>query len=136
MTKLTKLELRKSRLKILAEIDRLDKLRCSFCHVDAVATKIEKSSCTCESAVKVKKLGIQLNKLVSPRKTLESKVIAVPDVSNIKLEDFTVELYEKMKLAKLRDYDIRKLLGTGGTRFVKWKDENGLSKKSKGVGKC
>ena len=131
-----KQQLRKARLVILAEIDRLDKLRCGLCIPENGFSESEKSHCGCDSAVKVRALGIQLNELVSPRKTPETKVIVVPDVSNVTLEDFTVELYEKMKLARLRDRDIRELLGVGGTRFVKWKDKNGMSKKSKGVGKC
>lgn len=130
MAKLTKLEMRKSRLKILAEIDRLDKLRCSFCHLDSGYTPVKKSRCKCDSAIKVHALGIKLNKLVSPRKTVELEVIAIPDLTGVTTENLTVEMYEQLKRARLRDIDIWRLLGIGGTRFRRWKDANGVSNKS------
>lgn len=124
-----KRELRKARLVILAEIDRLDKLRCKFCHLDSGYSPVEKSRCKCDSAVRVRKLGIQLNKLTRERKPDESipKIDTMPE----SFEGLTIELYKKMKAAKMTDRDVVKRFRVGSRRLVEWKKVNGLSKKAK-----
>jgi len=54
----------------------------------------------------------------------------IPDLTGITTDNLTVEMYEQLKRARLRDIDIWKLLGVGGNRFGRWKDAHGVSNKS------
>lgn len=123
--------LRKSRLEVLAEIDRLEKLRCDFCHLDAGFSPVEKSRCGCDAAVAIRKLGIRLNKLLSPRRDEDCEVLPPLNMDGLTIETITPELYKAMKLRKMTDTQIFKHLRIGGVRFNKWKKENGVGKKTK-----
>ena len=129
MTKLTKLEMRRKRLEILSEIDRLEKDRCDFCIDEALSKNNNKSNCDCPASVEVLKLGNQLLKLVSSRKTTDLEDIKAPNMQHVTIKDLTVDLYKKMKLAKMRDVDIYRKAKVGSDTFYRWKTENGLTKK-------
>lgn len=125
MTKLTKHDLRRKRLEILYEIDRLEKERCNFCADDALSHNTNKSSCDCHASVEVRKLGNQLLKLVSKRKDAVVKVI--PNFAGLTIDNLTAEKYKEFKAQSVSDVLIMKNLNIGTHRFYKWKREVGLN---------
>lgn len=138
MKTLTKLELRKSRLKVLAEIDRLDKLRCDFCSNEIVGNSYEeKSKCDCSAAVEIRGLGDQLMKLVSKQKVKEveldpiAELPPMPNIEGLTINELSVEIYKQLKLWKMTDAQIKRKIRVGNDKFHKWKSDNRLSHKTK-----
>lgn len=132
MKTLTKLELLKSRLKVLAEIDRLDKKRCDFCSNEIEGNSYEeKSKCGCSAAVEIRGLGDQLMKLVSKRKVNEIELPPMPNVNGLTIDKLTVKMYEQLKSRKMTDTQIMKQLCVGTNKFHKWKSDNRLNHKTK-----
>ena len=119
-------DMRRKRLEILLEIDRLDKLRCEFCATDSGFSSANKSICDCPSSVEVAKLGNQLMKLVSARKNAETKVKITPNFTDLTLENLTVKKYQEFKKQEVSDAAIFKGLGVGARRLNKWKIAKGL----------
>ncbi|MBO0586137.1 hypothetical protein [Sporosarcina sp. E16_8] len=127
-----KRQLRKDRLVILAEIDRLDKFRCIVCEPANGYPDSEKSHCMCQVAIKIRELGKQLYKLTSERK-LDESIPTMPEIDKKQdsFEDLTVKLYGKMKAANMSDRAIVKGYGIGSRRLVERKKFHGLSAKTK-----
>ncbi|KAA0944173.1 hypothetical protein FQ087_18795 [Sporosarcina sp. ANT_H38] len=124
-----KRELRKSRLAVLAKIDRLDAERCDFCINGDRNHSAAKSNCGCEAAVKIRQLGIHLYELTPVRK--DDSGIWIENLrkseEHVSFDTLTIELYRKMKVANMNDRAIVKFFRVGSRRLVKWKKDNGLS---------
>lgn len=110
--------MRKQRLNILLEIERLNEQRCKHC-IDP--QKANGGHCKCSAAIKVRKLGDELLTLTRPR---HADAIAVLD--NLDYQDLTVKIYEDIKKFGMSDKDIYKTLKIGQTTWVNWKRSVGL----------
>ena len=124
MAKLTKHEMRRKRLEILLEIDRLENERCDFCSSESWSYNSNKSNCDCAASVEVLKLGNKLMELVSNRKEAEVKVI--PNFVGLTIDNLTAEKYKEFKEQKVSDILIMKSLGVRHYRFYRWQREVGL----------
>jgi len=125
--RLNKLEIRKKRLWILAEINRLDGLRCGLCNDEIEGNSSgNRTNCPCPAAVEIRKIGEKLNKLVSNRKKIESELPPKPDAEGLTVDTLTIGIYKKFKASKMTDTQIMKQLCVGTKKFHKWKQEHGL----------
>lgn len=107
----------RQRFKILQEIDRLDKYRCSRCrgiHNETV--------CKCWAAKEIRGYGDRLLTLVSERKDETSAVFELFD----SLNDLTVEIYRELKRLRIKDKVIWEHVGENNKSFNLWKEENNL----------
>jgi len=122
-----KIEMRKKRLWILAEISRLDGLRCDLCTDEIEGNSLgNRTNCDCAAAVKVRKLGEQLSNLVSNRKKIEFQLPPKPKAEGLTVETLTIDIYKKFKTSNMTDTQIMRELKVGTKKFHKWKRENGL----------
>lgn len=133
MEKLTRIEMRKMRVRILSEINRLNEARCDLCTDEIEGNSSgNRTNCDCAAAVKVRKLGEKLSKLVSNRKKTETESAPKVEVKKVfkpklvKFENMTVDHYKNFKKNKMTDIQMMKHFGIGNRKFNKWKEENGL----------
>jgi len=125
--RLAKIEMRKKRLWILAEINRLDGLRCDLCTDEIEGNSSgNRTSCSCPAAVEIRKIGERLNKLVSNRKKIEVELPPKPNTEGLTLDNLTIGIYKKFKASNITDTQIMRELSVGTKKFHKWKKDNGL----------
>lgn len=120
-----------ARIQMLAEIEKLDVYRCKSCAFVEGESSFVKSKCGCPAAVKIRKCGSLLDKLLTER-----KVEGMETLETLTFEDLTPAIYNELKAKKIADREIRKILKIGTNKFTNWKDANGVSRAMKGESVC
>lgn len=113
---------KKERQIILAEIDRLEFERCGICVQFNSVSPLVKVNCKCEAAVKIRELGTRLE---------FRGAVKDLDPDSVTFDTLTVEQFWGLKALNMTDAQMLKLFKIGHKRLIKWKDDNGVSKRGK-----
>lgn len=108
------------RIQLLQELDQLFLKLCKRCGPVGAA---KKSSCNCQSSMRIAEIGQELLELV---KTPTSAILGQLD--GMKFEDFTVELYLTLDELGISDLVMTNKMKVGHARFIEWKRENELTR--------
>ena len=106
------------RIKILLEIEDLNKLRCGQC---TVPLNHLEATCQCYAAVKVRELGHEMLNLTKPRNAHEFDLL-----EKVGIENLAEGIYRQVKAAGLKEVEIAKALKVSPANLYNWRKRNGL----------
>ena len=106
------------RIKILQEIEELNKQRCDLC---TVPLNHLEATCECYAAVKVRELGHEMLNLTKPRNAHEFELLEKAGIENL-----TDNIYRLVKAEGLKEVEIAKALKVSPARLYNWRRENSL----------
>lgn len=110
-----KTEIKQQRLDILKELDRQELRRCDKC-----SPKYRTMHCDCPAAVEIRRLGEELNTIVSANK--ESRIKDY--LEQAKETGLTTDLYTRLRDSEVTNKQIMKVLGLTDWQ-MRWWLENG-----------
>lgn len=106
------------RIKILQQIDELDKQRCDSCSANLATLE---ATCKCPATVEIRKLGQVIIGLTKPRNVHEFELL-----EKVGMENLTEDVYLQVKSKGLREREIAKVLKVAPATMYDWRKKYGL----------